>query len=79
MCYGHLQVDMAAAFTAHLFLGDFNTASVADSTLVTDALVLSAVTFVVLDRAKYFFAEQAVAFRLLCAIVDGLRLGDLAS
>src|SRR5215467_2551096 len=42
------------------------------------ALVLAAQALVVLDRAEDARAEQAVAFRLERAVVDRLRLLDLA-
>src|SRR5262249_17836136 len=46
--------------------------------LVLHALVLAAQALVVLDRPEDARAEQAVAFRLERAVVDRLRLLDLA-
>jgi len=43
-----------------------------------EALVLAAQALVVLDRAKDAGAEQAVAFWLEGAVVDGLRLFHFA-
>src|ERR1044071_8660342 len=42
------------------------------------ALVLAAKTFIVLDRPEDLRAEEAVPLRLERAVVDGLRLLDLA-
>src|SRR5208282_6425825 len=53
-------------------------ALLADDALVLHPLVLAAQAFVVLDRAKDTRAEQAVALRLEGAVIDGLRLFDLA-
>src|SRR5262249_49348965 len=50
----------------------------ADDALVLHALVLAAQALVVLDRPEDAGAEQAVAFRLERAVVDRLRLFDLA-
>ena len=71
---GHYQFDVSAALTTYLLLSNLNTASVADDTLVTDTLVLDAMTFVVLDRTENALAEQTVTLRLIRTIVDGFRL-----
>ena len=72
------QLDVAHALTADLGAGDLDAALVADLTLVADALILAAVAFPVLGRSKNALAVQAVALRLQGAVVDGLRLLDLA-
>ena len=59
-------------------LGDLDAAAVADLALIADALVLAAVALPVLGGTKNPLAEQAVALRLQGAVVDGLRLLDLA-
>src|SRR5664279_655268 len=53
-------------------------ALLADDALVLHALVLAAQALVILDRPEDAGAEQAVALRLEGAVVDGLRLLDLA-
>ena len=68
---------MSDTLTTHLLLGNLNTATVADDTLVTDTLVLTAGTLVVLRRTEDALAEQTVALGLVGAVVDGLRLGNL--
>ncbi len=75
---GRGQLDMAHALAANARQRDFDAALLADDALVLHALVLAAQALVVLDRAEDARAEQAVAFRLERAVVDRLRLLDLA-
>ena len=72
------QLDVAHALAAHLAHRHFHAALVADHAAVLHALVLAAQALPVGDRPKDARAEQAVALRLEGAVVDGLRLGDLA-
>src|SRR3990172_5283878 len=65
---------MAHALAPHLGQGDLDAALLADYPGVLQALVLAAKALVVLDRAKYLGAEQAIAFGLERPVVDGLRL-----
>ncbi len=65
---------MAHALAAHLGGNDFHAALFAHDAAVLHALVLAAVALVVFHRAEYLGAEQAVAFRLEGAVIDGLRL-----
>ena len=58
--------------------GDLHAAAVADLALVADLLVLAAVALPVLGGSEDALAEQAVPLRLQGAVVDGLRLFDLA-
>ena len=75
---GRRQLDVAHALAAHLGQRDLDAALLADQALVLHALVLAAQALVVLDRPEDARAEQAVALRLEGAVVDGLRLLDLA-
>ncbi|MDT4856082.1 hypothetical protein FQZ97_904580 [compost metagenome] len=75
---GRGQVDVTHALAAHLGLRDFNAALLADHAAVLQALVLAAQALVVLDGAEDLGAEQAVAFGLERAVVDGLGLLDFA-
>ena len=77
MSYGNNQFNMTSTLTTNLLLGYLNTTTVADDSLITDALVFTAGTLLVLGRSKDALAEQTVTFGLIGAIVDGLRLGDL--
>ena len=72
------ELDVAHALTAHLGLRDFHAALLADHAAMLEALVLAAQALVVLHGSEDLGAEQAVAFRLERAVVDGLRLLDLA-
>src|SRR3954454_17678787 len=69
---------MAHPLTTDLRDGNLDAALFADDALVLHPLVLAAQAFVVLDRAEDARAEQAVTFGLERAVVDGLRLLDLA-
>src|SRR5690606_3045982 len=68
------QVDMAHALAAHLGQGHLGAALLADHAAVLHALVLAAQALVVLHRPEDGGAEQAVAFGLEGAVVDGLGL-----
>ena len=72
------QIDMAHALTAHLGQGHLDAALLAHHAAVLEALVFAAQALVVADRAEHLGAEQAIALRLEGAVVDGLRLLDLA-
>ena len=72
------EVDVAHALAAHLGARDLDAAALADDALVADALVLAAVALPVLRRTEDALAEQAVLLGLQRAVVDRLRLGDLA-
>ena len=75
---GRGKLDVAHALAADLGARDLHAAAVADLALVADLLILTAVALPVLRRPKNALAEQAVPFRLQRAVVDGLRLLDLA-
>ena len=55
---------MTHALATHLAERDFHAATVADDSAVTDALVLAAMAFPVLDGTEDALAEQAILFRL---------------
>src|SRR4029450_3919599 len=75
---GRGQVDVAHALAAHLLARHLDAAALADDPLVANPLVLPAVALPVLRRPEDALAEQAVALGLERAVVDGLRLRDLA-
>ena len=72
------QFDMTHTLTAHLGQSDLDTTFFTDHTAVLQTLVLAAKTFIVLHRSEDLGAEQSVPFRLEGAVVDCLRLFDLA-
>ena len=72
------QLDVAHALAPDLGLGNLDPALVAHHAAVLHPLVLAAQALPVGDRAEDLGAEQAVALGLEGAVVDGLRLGDLA-
>src|SRR6267378_2992386 len=75
---GHGELDVTHALATDAAQGYFDAAAIADHTAITDALVLAAVAFPVLDRAKAPLAEQAILLRLERAVVDRLGLQNLA-
>ena len=72
------KLDMAHALAADLLQGHFDAALLARNPLVFHPLVLAAQALVVLHRTEDAGAEQSVALRLEGAVVDRLRLLDLA-
>ena len=72
------QLDMAHALAPDLGQRDLDAALLADDAVILHALVLAAQALVVLDRTEDAGAEQAVPLRLERAVVDRLRLLDLA-
>ena len=67
------KLDVAEAFAADFRQCDFNAALVANDAAMLHALVLAAQAFPVGNRSEDARAEQAVALRLECAVVDGFR------
>ena len=72
------KLDVAHALTAHALQRHLHAALFADDVLVLHPLVLAAQALVVLDRTKDARAEEPVTFRLERAVIDRLRLLDLA-
>ena len=78
MGHGHDELDMPHPFAAHLLLGHFHPASVAHDSFVTDSFVFAAMAFPVLGRTEDTLTEKAIAFRLVCTVIDRLRFGHFA-
>ena len=72
------QLDVAHPLTAHLGAGHLDAAALADDALEAHALVLAAVALPVPGGTEDLLAEEAVLLGLERAVVDGLRLLDLA-
>src|SRR5439155_16830229 len=72
------ELDVAHALAAHFGPRHLDAALVADDALVAVALVLSAVAFPVPGGTEDALAEKTVALRAERAVVDRLRLRDLA-
>ncbi|GAA3143700.1 hypothetical protein GCM10017687_70610 [Streptomyces echinatus] len=64
--------------TTHLGARDLDATALTDDALEADALVLAAVALPVPGRTEDLLAEESVLFGLERAVVDGLRLLDLA-
>src|SRR5699024_12382127 len=72
------QLPVPHALAAHEVLGALHAAALADDALEAHTLVRAAVALPVPGGAEDALAEQAVHLGLEGAVVDGLRLLDLA-
>ena len=72
------QLDVAHPLAPHLGPSDLDAAALADDALEPDALVLAAVALPVPGRTEDLLAEEPVLLRLERAVVNRLRLLDLA-
>ena len=72
------QFDMAHAFAPYPEMGHLDAAAVADHAPIANRLELPAVALPFLGGAEDALAEQAVLLRAQRAVIDGLRLLDLA-
>ena len=71
------QLNVSSTFTTHFLFCYLNTTTVADNTFITDTLVLTAGTLIILCRTKDTLTEQTITFWFIGTIVDSLWLGYL--
>ena len=76
---GNGEGDVTHPLAAYLLFGNLHTAAVAYDAAVANPLVFPAIALVVLSRTEDLLAEETVAFRLVCTVVDGFRLQDLST
>ena len=76
--HGSSKLNVAHAFTTNLGLGDLNSTALTNDALVADTLVLTTLALPVTGRAEDTLTEKAVLFWLQGAVVNGLRLLNLA-
>src|SRR6185436_14619553 len=76
--HGSGELDVAHPLAAYLAAGHLDAAALADDALEARALVLAAVALPVPGGTEDLLAEEAVTLGLERAVVDGLRLLDLA-
>ena len=60
-------------------LSRINTTTVADDTFITDTLVFTAMTFIILDRTKNALAEQTITFGFVRTVINGFRLQNFTT
>ena len=77
MSHRNHKLDMAGTLAAHFLFCNLYTTTVAHDALVTNALILTAGTLIILCRTEDTLTEEAIALRFISTIVDGLRLGNL--
>ena len=65
---------MTHTFATDFGASDFDAATVADGAFVADAFIFTAMTFPIASGAEDTFAEEAVAFGLECAVINGFGL-----
>src|SRR3990167_4655180 len=75
---GHGEVDVSHALAAHDGARNLDAALFTNYPFISNAAVFAAVTLVVALGAENLFVEERVLFGPLGAVVDGLRLGNLA-
>jgi hypothetical protein len=75
---GNYELDMAHTFAAHFFFCHLYPTSVADNPFVADALIFTAIAFIILYRTENPFAEKTVAFRFIGTVVDRFWFEHLA-
>ena len=71
---GARQLDVAHAIATHFRERHFYATLLTDNAAMLQTLVLTAEAFVVLHRAKDLGAEETIALRLECPIVNCFRL-----
>ena len=69
---------MPHPFPSNLCKSNLNTALFANYSAVFHSLVLTAVTLVILDRSEDLGAEETIPLGLKRAVIDRLRILDLA-
>ena len=72
------QLDVPHALAPHFGLNHFNPALLTHHAAMAHSLVFAAIALVVLGRAEYLGAKQAVALRLESPVIDGFGLLDFA-
>ena len=72
------KLNVTHTLTTNLGFCNFNAAAVAYDALVTNSLILSAVTLPVLCGSEDSFAEKSVFFRLKGTVIYSFGLGYLA-
>ena len=77
MSHRHNELDVSLTLTTYFLLCHLHTTTVADNPFIADALVFTAGALIVFCRTEDALAEQAVTLRLVGAVVDCLRLGNL--
>jgi hypothetical protein len=66
------QFDVGHALAPYLGQGDLSTTLLTDHTTVFHALVLAAITLIILYRSENLGTEQTISFRLERPVVNGL-------
>ena len=76
--HGRSQIDVTETFAANFRLRNFDTAFIADHAAMLHSFIFSAETFPIRNRTENSRAEQPVALRFKCAVIDSFRLRNFA-
>ena len=79
MAHGSGKLDMPHSLASNLRVRDFDTAFLAGNAAISRLFIFAAVALPVFRRPENSLAEKAVHFRLEGAIINGLRLFNLAA
>ena len=74
----HYQRDVATTLATHFLLSNLHTAMITSDTFITDTLVFTTITFIVLGRTKNALTEQTITLRLVGAVVNSFWLQHFA-
>ena len=75
MCNRNNQFNVSSALTTHLLFCYLNTTTITYDTFITDTLVLTAGTLIILCWTKDTLAEQTITFWFIGTVIDRLWLG----
>jgi hypothetical protein len=78
MTYRGSQLDVTHTFPSHLRVGNLDTTTVTDNSLIPDRLELSAVAFPLLGSSKNPFTKKSIFLGSQSPIVNSFRLFNFA-
>jgi hypothetical protein len=78
MSHRSSELDVTSSLTTNLRSRDFYTTSFTDNSFISNSLVFSTGTLIVLSRAKDLLTEESTSFWALGTIVDRLRDENLS-
>src|SRR5210317_391974 len=70
---------MSNAVATNFLLRNLNTTSITNDTAVTDTLIFTTSTLVILNRTEDTLTKKTISFRLVCTVVDGFWLQHFTS
>jgi hypothetical protein len=71
---GRHQSDVTHTITKYFFLGDLNTAAVANDAFVPNTFVFTAMALIIFNRTKNTLAKQTITLGFVGTVIDGFGL-----